>query len=203
MKYLNFIFAFYMIFILTAFNGKAYGQITRYFDPCEKIDANIIITKHNIIPEINNNEYNKDTLESATNLPDIDLWYEVGGGLDFSSDVNDPMYIQYHSIALNYDKKYLLSMRYTVQYNKIDEIGGLYHFHSTRRFGTISAGAGIGVICGVHDKDTFTTVGLPIELKAFFTPVRYFGIGLGFITNINPEIIRTYVNFNIRLGKLF
>jgi hypothetical protein len=203
MKYLNFIFAYYILFGLSAFTGKAYGQEIRYFDPHGKRDVNSILTEHRSISRINDNKFNNDTVESTANLPDIDLWYEGGGGLDFSSNPNDPKYIQYHSIALNYDKKYLVSMRYTVQYNKIDEIGGLYHFHSTRRFGTISAGAGIGVIWGVHDKDTFTTVGLPIELKAFFTPVRYFGIGLGFITNINPEIIRTYVSFNIRLGKLF
>jgi hypothetical protein len=100
------------------------------------------------------------------------------------------------------------------------DLGALYGAISKRRFGFVSAAAGLAVVGGVkrgaflrreggwfsirdvYEVRHFHTVGMPLEAQAFFTPLPFFGLGLELYANLNP--VRSYkgLNFCLQFGRL-
>jgi hypothetical protein len=110
----------------------------------------------------------------------------------------------YNSIGLFYDKKYLVTARY-VSYGSgtIQEAGALYHLKLTERFYSTSAGAGVSAVWGDSENQNFTTVGLPLEIKFWFTPIQFFGLGFSCIGNLNAKKTLSDFNISIIIGKLY
>jgi len=103
------------------------------------------------------------------------------------------------------------------------DLGVLYGAITKRRFGFASVVAGLTLVGGVkrgafigseggwfghddYEARHFTTVGIPIEAQAFWTPPSSFGLstglGLELYANLNP--VRSYkgVNFCLQFGKV-
>jgi hypothetical protein len=108
-------------------------------------------------------------------------------------------------------------------FESVWDLGVLYGAISKGGSGFVSASAGLAVVGGVkrgaflryegewfghdvYEARHFTTVGIPIEAQAFWTPPHSFGLstglGLELYANLNP--VRSYVGANlcIQFGKV-
>lgn len=133
------------------------------------------------------------------------FWYEVGGALWFyppQHTLEEWQYTQYHSLSYQYHKNYFISFQYSISIKKISEFSGLFGIRTYARFGSISISAGVGSFKGHYANKDFFTMGFPINAKVFFTPLKFIGIGLCLIGNVNLE--RSYAGFglNLQIGRL-
>jgi hypothetical protein len=122
-------------------------------------------------------------------------WINVGGGLTTGFHSEDPVNAGYDaSINLQPTHHQMLSLR-TAGADFIGgdyyDVGLLYGLISRNLNGYISGELGIGGVFFTHDflgrHDNTSTVGMPMEIQAFWTPVPNFGLGLIAYANVNSE----------------
>ena len=92
------------------------------------------------------------------------------------------------------------------------EFGLLYGRILRRDYSSLSVSGGLGVWfgaeykadggTGIHTEDRFVTAGIPLEVRAFFTPLPFAGIGATVFANINPQHSAVGVMFGLQLGRL-
>lgn len=72
--------------------------------------------------------------------------------------------------------------------HRLWDAGALYGVITKGKFAFASASAGLGLAGGKREgAKAFTTVGIPLETQLFLTPIRYAGIGLYGLADLNPE----------------
>jgi hypothetical protein len=77
------------------------------------------------------------------------------------------------------------------------------------RWGSISCAGGVAVtfvrtddLAQGNDPVPHTTIGLPIELQAFVTPLPFAGIGITGLANINPKRAFAGAFLTLQVGKI-
>lgn len=165
-------------------------------------------------------------------LGKANYWFNVGvgagrvrGGFD-SENTDNETGLSYGFNFSTQMKKGLFSIRFihneeviflkTSLKESINDIGILYGRIAKIPFGFASVSGGISIVSGAHrgafqnldnytfnyEKKPFVTLGIPIESQLFWTPSRFFGLGIYGFANINPE--KTFFGglFCIQLRKL-
>jgi len=98
------------------------------------------------------------------------------------------------------------------------DIGLLYGWCFKKKLVSASASLGIAAVGGtrrgayirsggflhgdIYEKDNFFTVGIPVQIQLFFTPLRLLGIGLTGYGNINPAMSACGVLLCLQFGDL-
>ena len=142
----------------------------------------------------------KDSIKTNAAGKEYNLfWYDVGGGLWL--DQNE--YTQCHSFSYQFHKNYFVSLQYLIhREDRIYELSVLFGFRTFARFGSASLSAGMGSFKGHYANKDFFTIGFPINVKVFFTPLKFIGIGLSLYGNINPKRSYSGLSINLQIGKL-
>jgi hypothetical protein len=103
-------------------------------------------------------------------------------------------------------KSHLLSGRFLRNYDfnggggtKSWEIGGLYGRSYKTQYAMISGSGGVAYV-GPSPK--MGTVGLPLESQVFWTPTRYFGVGIYVFGNVNTKQSFGGAMLGIQLGRV-
>jgi len=86
------------------------------------------------------------------------------------------------------------------------ELGGMYGLSYKRPLIFLSASSGLGAVWVMQrspsGRKRVTTVGIPLDFEAFFTPFRVLGIGVAVSGNINGKQSYAGVFFCLQLGKV-
>lgn len=74
------------------------------------------------------------------------------------------------------------------------------------RWGHLSLGSGVAVVGGRSPDEPGTkssTLGIPLDVQAFFTPIRYVGIGVHGYANVNPgdNLLGWSVQLQVRIPQ--
>lgn len=89
---------------------------------------------------------------------------------------------------------------------EIWEAGPLVGFVAQGRYSHVSVGSGIALVGGRRPDERESnpsTVGLPLDVQAFFTPTRYLGIGLHGYATVSPEenLLGVSLQLQIRISQ--
>jgi hypothetical protein len=106
--------------------------------------------------------------------------------------------------------KNLFSIRYTNSQEILgddwsSDFGILYGRAAKTKFGFASISAGIGLVHRVkeeEEEEDFTTVGIPIQGRLFFTPLPFLGVGIYPFANLNLKDIPVGLLLCVQIGKL-
>jgi hypothetical protein len=79
------------------------------------------------------------------------------------------------------------------------DVGALYGRSYKSQYAMISAGGGVGY---VGPSSTAGTVGIPLETQIFWTPTRYFGVGVYGFGNLNTKQSFAGALLGIQLGRV-
>ncbi len=77
----------------------------------------------------------------------------------------------------------------------LGDLGVLYGRSTAGRFGLASGAAGLGIVQGET-----TTIGLPVEIQAYFRPLPFAGLGVTLFGNVNPAQPFAGVAVALQLG---
>ena len=133
------------------------------------------------------------------------IWFEVGVGGGFSKN-NSGVVVDY-SLLCQFHEMFLAALQYSFKIletsnTKLHDFSGLVGIRSFKRFGARSFELGLGFVQGNLDGKDFYTIGIPFTAKLFFTPLRFFGIGLNVMGNLNPKESYAGFTINLQIGKL-
>lgn len=96
----------------------------------------------------------------------------------------------------------------------VADVGFLYGYIYKRPRGYLSASAGLALVAAIPptitvvgvgentDRSTRYRVGLPVDIQAFWTPSRYFGLGLIGFADVNARYSNVGALVAIQLGRL-
>ncbi|MBM4166893.1 MAG: hypothetical protein FJ218_08280 [Ignavibacteria bacterium] len=98
-------------------------------------------------------------------------------------------------------------------YEYISEYSFLYGKVERSRWGMVSASSGIGFVNGIlrgkqkdypqYEPNKISTIGIPIDLQAYFTPFPFFGMGINLFSNFNLQKSVFGIAIGIQVGYLW
>lgn len=143
-----------------------------------------------------------DVVDTPVIMPELFSWVNAGVGVGING-----MSGLFNFSHLRNTR--LLSFRYAMYSGilgsppELSEIGFMYGIGSKKKFFFGSVSLGLGYIWGTgYNSEDISTIGIPVEMQFFLTPLSFCGVGLTLLSNINHKAPTFGVAFCLQIGKL-